>query len=638
MKTTLAGLKQILYSHGLVPSRVVVSAGNWDLFGGRLVAIMDGLALAKAFNLQFEFAWPVHAFPEMDSRKSFFSAGFLARHLVSEGDFETGIRVTPNGLRRTTRWNRIPPVRRIVGKYGRRTRFVVDTRFGVTALPSEPRVQALKRFADAFQVDDLSDQVVLYSTRVQQAAARNPYAVLHLRMGDVVAGPWATYLPLTKYLPMPIARAILEQAKGQGLRTVVVSDSPHLRDELDPSFEFTISAEPFLGELRSPQSVVDRDLEDLLIMRFARQVTAPPQSAFSRLGAQWGAHDPMTADEVLGEEAQFAALSGSTLTLSGAATPFHGESWSRDLLFAAEHHWHRMKPEIVLAHLTRAVELDPTFVHARCLLADCLTAMGRLDEATAEVQSALEVSSSYSIHPDALLLSVASQLGVLLEARRRLVQVDCVDMPRQLLARLRRMTTLQVPATHIRLSLAYCVAVERLLGPEYGAESAAWPSGRIDEWPQDLRAEQGTTLSQALLAAQVRRDGGRVVKALSGSIQAWSPARRSWRGRAISVGQTELGAWWGRLSMLQSESSALLVNEREDAERNAIVGMDLGELGAWGLVPLRSFPDASWRRSVSLVSLRGPRTQKSAVRVVRSDRGQVGSWIAAKRPAAAAEA
>lgn len=236
----------------------VVLANRADGLGYRLNALLNAIRLADLLGVEFRLVWPLKGQVPTDTThaiepaEEFFSAEFLADHLVDDAASTTGL-VLPEG--------------RSVDLDSLRVQITRAER-GLLA-PASPLTQLI----DAKAVPDVSRGYSAEFARIgfhpqieaAIAAARGVHlsagAVgIHLRAGDNVFGRFRTVNRFwNKAIPAPIARELIVRSRSEGHDVIVFGQDAELIAELCSStgaIDATTVRPPNLGS-RSADAMFD---------------------------------------------------------------------------------------------------------------------------------------------------------------------------------------------------------------------------------------------------------------------------------------------------------------------------------------------------------------------------------------------
>ena len=386
---------------------LIVVARRWDGLGGRLQAILNGLSLARALDLEFRFVWPRNSFRTLHEPREIFDEEFLAQFEIAESACDDRV-VLP-----APTYLSLPEARtfcRAAAPYS-----MIDAwqcfdviRFAdESAAAAEARFRAgLSEIAWSGVVRDLMESVVL---------ANGPcgYSAIHVRAGDIVEGDWRQFVPAEKYIPTAYVELAIENFSGpDGGPVVVVSDNHRYVRYLKTRFDF-VRLPGELGGGYAGLSEAQRALADILVLSRARHIFGPQTSAFSRLAAHIGGITIMSVGDLLTEKSARCRLR------SGIARTTR-EARRREVLrplLARDICWYIdvFTDHLVLAEylelVRRASRCEPDFCGAlnRLALAEAFSGNGR---ASARASSrAQRAAAAAGVHADPLVESLAMSIS-----------------------------------------------------------------------------------------------------------------------------------------------------------------------------------------------------------------------------------
>jgi hypothetical protein len=256
-----------------------IVAKNWDRLGGRLTEILNGLYLAKRFDLQFRFVWPMDTrWPEVQQLLAIFSPQFLERHLVTPESLEgiPEVLINLDGTMSEESFSQLlesDPQ----GKAIRLTNFMEIPEFKGDS--KHFNLREYEVVSESIWSKDLSLFAKMVDLEYRQKT------VLHARFGDLVTGQWNNWIDPRKYITALQIDEAIEKNKRLGIKTCLISDSQEV-------FQiFPRSKAPNVSALQNEWGFDVESLntiEDLFRMKSSRELIAPEASAFSSLGARLG--------------------------------------------------------------------------------------------------------------------------------------------------------------------------------------------------------------------------------------------------------------------------------------------------------------------------------------------------------------
>lgn len=258
-----------------------------DRLGGRLVTLINCMALAQRFGTDSRFWWWTGSSDDaplaLDAAE-LFSQRFIDDWLILSGDIPDMAR-RANLVATRSRMG----TRRFADALAAGQSFYLDDGFQVCRFNDESAHQAQNDFSAAAAMIDFSDAVAeqLFNAQVLLQDAGGEAHALHVRRGDLISNaPWCATSWTAKYLPEEHATAYVEAADAP---VIVFSDTREVADRLTKRHRHAVS----ISDLVDMTSLkpAQRDLVELLLMARCRTIAAPTLSAFSN-GAciYFGAH------------------------------------------------------------------------------------------------------------------------------------------------------------------------------------------------------------------------------------------------------------------------------------------------------------------------------------------------------------
>lgn len=211
------------------PPKHVLSRRS-DGLGERLNSLLNAMRLAEILDVDFRFTWPIGAAGKDPHHaivppEQFFSADFVAAHLVATADTKDGFE-EPAGpaddldsLRR-----QLAAAERGLKVPGRPLR----TRIDPEAVPAVVRGFAAEFDAVGFHP---SIAAAIAAARAVPLGART--VGIHLRAGDALYGHYRTFTCYwRKVVPLPVARALIGRFQAQGRELLVFGQDAAAIDSL----------------------------------------------------------------------------------------------------------------------------------------------------------------------------------------------------------------------------------------------------------------------------------------------------------------------------------------------------------------------------------------------------------------------
>ena len=383
---------------------LIVVARRWDGLGGRLQAILNGLSLARALDLEFRFVWPRNSFTSLHEPREIFDEAFLAQFEITEsrcGDRVVLPAPTHLSLSEARAFCRSAAPHSMIDAW---QCFDVIRFAGESAAAAETRFRAgVSEIAWSEVVRDLLGSVPLSN-------GPRGYSAVHVRAGDIVSGDWRQFVPAEKYIPTAYVELAIEDFSGRdGGPVVVVSDNRGYVRYLKTRFDCVRLPGEFVGGYAG-LSEAQRALADILVLSRARHIFGPQTSAFSRLAAHVGAISITSVGDLVTEEpARNRLRSGIARTTRQARRrKVLRPLLARDLCWYLDVFTDHLVMDEYLELARRASHWDPDFcgAHNRLALAEAFSGNGRASvKASCRAHRAAVAAV---VHADPLVESLAT--------------------------------------------------------------------------------------------------------------------------------------------------------------------------------------------------------------------------------------
>lgn len=388
----------------------IVVARRWDGLGGRMNALLNAWSVARVLDLPFRFVWPKGHSAELDNPRQLFSADFLRRFqiepsAISDRKPVAGFRprgLTPSAAGELVRSAEPPAL------------VDIDECLDVISFRGEGDVVARDRFRACF--DDIgwsAEEGAVVSSCMSWPNDEGCSAV-HVRAGDIITGAWRSVLAHDKYTPTPFIAHAIETLSGDGQRPVlIVSDNDEFIAFLRRRYEAIRRPADIVPEY-DRWSALQRALADSLLLSRCRGIIGPPNSAFSRLGANLAGLKLVPADRLAPAGREHEILwAGIEQGLRDAKQPGVFRSLlSRDICWYLDVFGEGMPKTERRALARQAVQLAPDFSGAVARLARISALAGMTREATRMSARALNMAEAAEVHDDPVVEGLATMMMV----------------------------------------------------------------------------------------------------------------------------------------------------------------------------------------------------------------------------------
>lgn len=385
----------------------IVVARRWDRLGGRLGAILNAWAVARALGLDFRFVWPLGEFEELNKPKELFDSAFLARYECNDMDL-TGrvVKFVPTHLS-------LSEAREFARNIGDNVFFDVSDCFEILTFLNESSEMAHERFEAAFNEIGWSSDVLDLIRRITDCSSPSNYSAVHIRAGDIVTGDWRQFVPVDKYLPTPyIDFALLELSNFGTKEIVIFSDNIAYLDFLKDNFKFVRTVDEFVWGYKNLNEL-HKAFSDIMVLSRAQSIFGPNSSAFSCFAANLGNLKIKGIDDLIGKEKALEFLKFEIKN----AREFKINSKILHPLFARNICWFldvfleyiSLNDRIELA--AKAVVLEPDFCSALNHLALGKAMSGNFCETSHLTSRSLKSAETVTCHSDPLVESLAYSIS-----------------------------------------------------------------------------------------------------------------------------------------------------------------------------------------------------------------------------------
>jgi len=350
---------------------LVVLSARFDAFAGRLWHLLNAVRVSKALGAKFCFYWPARPLDGIYPAEEMFDANYLSLHCRDE--------VSLKDCRYVRTWT----LEDIAAARGRPGSVWYDAKhrnpyFGKLDVATRGfQFRKLPTFAEAFEsVRFLPD---LEQLRESMRGLERFGLAVHGRRGDVYDGDFRIGSQgVTKTIPLPLIKLLLEQFSASGQALLVSNDDVRLRNRLGLDRDDLAIGSDFTDAAGDERVQVFRDF---MLLTKADRIFAGA-SVFAGLPALIGRGALLSSEQVLGQRAVMAAVwdfvrqgaGQRDLEVALACSYLHDRL--RGALSNREH-------DELLGIAVMADPLNPTFVLAR---AASLCRRGS-DSAAAEVLS-----------------------------------------------------------------------------------------------------------------------------------------------------------------------------------------------------------------------------------------------------------
>ena len=287
----------------------VISHRN-DRMGGRLIAMLNGLRVARDYDLPFFVGWTTggRTSPEMRDPAAIFDADWVAKAFF-DGDVMGPLYPQLTDLADLPAdWTEAEFRAALTGG----TSVMSSAAIGVTVLPWENAEDVAARLAGIVDHLAFSPAVAEGIARIDAAFAGTRLTAYHIRRGDIIYDPiTSNKLWPNKFIPREFYEEHLARTlRDPEARALIFSDTPVEVTRLratDPRVKGV--EELFAGTDLHPGA---RDFLELFAMSRCPQIFGPPSSAFSQTAVTIGGGRLRAVEEALPPKARDRALERMT--------------------------------------------------------------------------------------------------------------------------------------------------------------------------------------------------------------------------------------------------------------------------------------------------------------------------------------
>jgi hypothetical protein len=355
--------------------RTQIVARRFDGLGGRLTAMVNAMAIAERYGLEYRFAWTKSDDLFSNDPHELFAPEYLDRFGVHELTLVDRTPVILGELDETLRQVRL------ISPSQQGAPFVeIDWPIGLHPMLAEDPDGA-NLFAAMFRSIPLTDPLSEIARDLGALPERN-WVGVHVRAGDVVVGAWRRGTWHQKYQPLSLTRYAMRKAATNGSQVRVVSDQPaiarYLIDQC-PGAEQLAALVPSYAQLTPLQQA----MADIILLSQSTTIVAPSHSAFSAFaGLVGGASLERSTDEI---DASLARRIVSDSIHSQRRSIRHRSLLApynaRDLVWYVDIFGERETAKTLARRLRRATRLDPEFTAAWARLARVSARSGQVARA-----------------------------------------------------------------------------------------------------------------------------------------------------------------------------------------------------------------------------------------------------------------
>ncbi len=277
-----------------------------DRMGGRLIAMLNAIRIARDHDLPFHVGWTTHGrtSEELRDPAEIFDQAFVDKHFF-------GVDI----LRDI--WAELIPLNGLPGTFEREkfiasvkggANYLTEIAIGCAVLPWEDAADVAARLPSCME-EIAFNPVVRHAMGVIDAklAGKNLFAY-HIRRGDIIRDPITSQrLWPNKYIPRVFYEAHLQRVLGdEATACIVFSDTvaeTNFMKAMDPR---VLTFEDILADEGLHRG--QRDFLELYTMSRCKEIFGPPESAFSQTAATIGGGTVHAVEEALRPEERGAAL------------------------------------------------------------------------------------------------------------------------------------------------------------------------------------------------------------------------------------------------------------------------------------------------------------------------------------------
>jgi len=297
----------------------IVSHRN-DGMGARLIAALNGIRVARAYDLPWHMSWTTHGRTRIEVRypAQIFDGDWLAAN-VSDVEVITGLYEDLIDL--STFDDTMTSERfRQMARDGRN--FLSGSAMGVTVLPWEDADEVAAQLPDCLDGLHFSAPIRAMIGRIDEVFQGKRLTAYHIRRGDIIHDPIASNkLWPNKYIPREFYETHLDRTlRDPEARVLVFSDTPEEVARLKARSDRVTTFDDLMGE--SELTFGARDFLELYAMSRCPEVYGPPSSAFSQTAVTIGGGTLRAVQDALSADEQAAAMDLMTERLEARSDLF----------------------------------------------------------------------------------------------------------------------------------------------------------------------------------------------------------------------------------------------------------------------------------------------------------------------------
>ena len=347
--------------------------------GGRLSAMLNGIRVARDYDLPFFVGWTTHGrtSEELKAPDEIFDPDFVRDKFF---DVEVMADIWPhlvdlNALQ--------PPYDEadFRQQLARGRTFLSEVAYGRIVLPWEDRDDIEKRLPGCVADIPFSPVVRRAMEMIEQRLEGRNLSAYHIRRGDIISSPITSQkLWPNKYIPRVFYETHLKRSLERAdAACIVFSDTAAETDSLKSLDPRVMSFEDVLGDMEL--SIGQRDFLELFAMSRCRQIFGPPSSAFSQAAATIGGGTVKEVELALSPTDRVAALELLTERIETKPQIFLGDGdLGQNLPFMVGHHVQAGTPDRARDILAKRVRDGFSRDYVYDLLCELMAATGRVED------------------------------------------------------------------------------------------------------------------------------------------------------------------------------------------------------------------------------------------------------------------